>query len=242
MSEKTIRVRVGRVPGTVTYIGLPAGANSKNALEEAAKVLGFKLNTEAYNEGGKTMVDVPNINGEDQCVRDAQGNITEVFWNTEIQDGDKVLIIPQVKGNQMVVEAGRAPGRLIDIAVEDGSSAREVLAAAGIKLVEGDMVTINGEEAEADDEVGEGDSVIAISKSLLKPNVPSTVIVGRLREQLKVVEISDGDDLEDVVHANIDAFDGDEEVVVHNGATTNAKRLNGVAVNAGDSIVVRKKL
>lgn len=240
---KTIRVRAGAVPnGGVTYVALPVGSTSEDAMKAASETLGFKFSTVEYQEGDKTMVDVPNINGQDMCSLDGKGKIKDVVWNTVLKDGDIVIIIAKVKGNQKIVEAGRAPGELRPIVVEDEAVVEDVLRVAGISLGDGDIVTVNGAEANTSDDIEENDSVAVINQNLLKVSGPSTVIIGNLRDQLKTVSVEPGQDLEEVVYDNIGDFDEGESVVVHNGKTVDARRLSGIAVNNNDSIVVRKKL
>lgn len=127
-----VTVRVGKLPGTLSDVALEGGATVADALREAG------LSAEGHQI---------RVNG------------TNADASRTLAEGDTVLLTRQIKGNQTVVRAGRLPGTLANVAVEDGATIQDVLSAAGLST-EGHQVRLNGESAELDAEVEDGDTIL----------------------------------------------------------------------------------
>lgn len=127
-----ITVKVGRLPGTLNDVALESGANVGQALSHAG------LNAEGYEV---------RVNGN------------TATSSTTLSDGDTVLLTRQIKGNQTVVRVGRLPGVMQNIALEDGSTVADALEHAELDS-EGYEVRVNGNTADSDTEVSDGDTVL----------------------------------------------------------------------------------
>lgn len=131
---EAITVKAGTVPGTLTTIALEEGATVADALRQA------NLDASGYQV---------RVNGETADTSRTLG------------EGDTVLLTRQIKGNMPTVKAGTVPGVLRDVAIEDGASVADVLAAAGLSS-EGYQVRLNGEAITnpAGEEIEEGDTIL----------------------------------------------------------------------------------
>ena len=63
----------------------------------------------------------------------------------------------------MQIKVGRMPGRPRPIQVEEGITAAEALGACGHELTSGLEIRINGEPAQADQQVSDGDRVFLVA-------------------------------------------------------------------------------
>lgn len=94
-----MKISVGKVPAKVAEIDVEEGSTVEQVMKIGARQCGFSFTTDVYNTGGKDMMDVPFLNGKELCARNAKNAIVEIFWDTVVSDGDVVLIIPKIRGN-----------------------------------------------------------------------------------------------------------------------------------------------
>ena len=94
-----ISVSVGKVPAQVAEIQVEEGLTIKQVMEIGAHKCNFTFSVEPYKSGEKVMMDIPFLNGKEMCRRDKK-IIGEVFWDKPVSDGDIILIIPKIKGNE----------------------------------------------------------------------------------------------------------------------------------------------
>lgn len=172
---------VGRVPGKVKKISLNVPATVYDAVEAASGPCGFTFSREPY-EGpdGNEMVDVPYLNGRELATRKNNGKyIKEVLWDTPVKDGDIVLLIPKIRGNQFIVKIARVPGEQHSIALlhasdkeaknKDGTVANAIQVAGLALLAEDEMVMVNGEAVQLDHELKDGDDIRIVKNPNPKP-------------------------------------------------------------------------
>ena len=131
-----ITVKVGRLPGKIEEIALNGGRSVADALEA------FELDAEGYEI---------RVNGSPSD------------FDTELSDGDTVLLVKKIKGNQEFVRIGKLPGKIEEYAFEDGSTIEDALETAGLDF-EGYEVRLNGSPADMDDYVSDGDTVLLVKK------------------------------------------------------------------------------
>jgi sulfur carrier protein ThiS len=168
-----ISVQVGKFPGRLTPITCDAGSTVADALRHAGLVKGnydLKIGGESAN------------------------------LDTEVFDGDLVLLTEPIKGNQISVQVGKFPGRLTPVAVDHGDTVADVLRHAG--LVKGNYdLKIGGDPATLETEVQDGDLVLLTEP--IKGNQIS-VQVGKFPGRLTPVAVDHGDTVADVLrHAGL---------------------------------------
>ena len=174
----TITVKAGRVPGSIIALAVLSGTSVFDVLTLAAKAIGekkgldrpaFTVNRGEYAGTSGKSVDVPQLNG--QMLADKVGDRHEnIRWDTPVtSNGDTVLVVPKIQGNQFVVSVARVPGAVEEVAIYDDSdpeggpdagTVAAALAAAGITLADDEEVLVNGDVADTDDYLSEDDSVL----------------------------------------------------------------------------------
>ena len=168
-----IRVKAGRVPGTVIDLSIGEVPLSVfDVLELTAKEIQrlqgrsappFMPKREEYKNTttGKKMIDIPFLNGKPLATK-VGDHWRNVEWDTPVKDGDIVLLIPKIQGNQIVVSVGRIPGATAEYSIdggedEAGGTVADALEIAGL---EDGRVYVNGVPAEMDRVLGSGDTVL----------------------------------------------------------------------------------
>lgn len=255
----SITVTAGKVPGTLVSIRLEGGS-VLDVMKTAARECNFEFKTEAYTVGAKTMIDVPYHNGKELCRREGD-KIVEIFWDTVVGDGDSVLLVPKITGNQVTVSVAREPGKVFHVAVighnepearmnSGAGTVADAIRVAGLEVRANEELFLNGKRTRPTQFLRNGDMVtIKMVENRMREtdgetddddddegNKP-TVIYGHFDEQLEVKEFDEGDDLDDFLTENdIDLGNMGEERVVFNGqllGTGNSPKLE-----PGDSIVI----
>lgn len=89
----------------------------------------------------------------------------------------------------MNLKVGVMPGRLVEVAVEEGTSAREIFKIAEVE-VSNHEVRLDGNKIDIDDKVNRGNLLVAMK--MIKGNA-KTIKVGVMPGKLQVVEIQEGD-------------------------------------------------
>ncbi|MFA6407797.1 MAG: hypothetical protein WCV80_03780 [Candidatus Paceibacterota bacterium] len=172
-------VKAGRVPGTV--IDLAIGDKPLSVFEvleltgkEIQRVQErsqppFVPNREEYKstDGSRKMVDIPFLNGKALATKNGD-HWEDIQWDTVVNDGDIVLLIPKIQGNQILVTVGQIPGTYGEYAIlgaEDGEGEGTVgaaLKAAGLSPKEGRLY-VDGVRVAVDHFVMDNDEVILCS-------------------------------------------------------------------------------
>lgn len=170
MTETTVSLTAGKVPGAVKQFSINAPATVLMAMQAASKACGFSFSTEPYSSNGRDMVDVPFLNGKELATRDGDV-ITEVLWKTPVSNGDVILLVPKIKGNQFIVNIARVPGETKMVALleanepeaedTDGTVAGAITAAKMKPFnPEKENITVNGKEAGLDTVLTNNDVVL----------------------------------------------------------------------------------
>ena len=89
----------------------------------------------------------------------------------------------------MNLKVGVMPGRLVEVAVEEGTSAREIFKIAEVE-VSNHEVRLDGNKIDIDDEVNGGNLLVAMK--MIKGNA-KTIKVGVMPGKLQTIEIQEGD-------------------------------------------------
>ena len=94
----------------------------------------------------------------------------------------------------MNIKVGVMPGRLVEVAVEEGTSAREIFEIAGVE-VNNHEVRLDGTKINIDDTVEEGKLLVAMK--MIKGNMPS-IKVGVMPGRLEIVEYTKGEQANEI--------------------------------------------
>lgn len=89
----------------------------------------------------------------------------------------------------MNLKVGVMPGRLVEVAVEEGTSAREIFKIAEVE-VSNHEVRLDGNKIDIDDKVNRGNLLVAMK--MIKGNA-KTIKVGVMPGKLQTIEIQEGD-------------------------------------------------
>ena len=89
----------------------------------------------------------------------------------------------------MNIKVGVMPGRLVEVVVEEGTSAREIFEIAGVE-VNNHEIRLDGAKINIDDTVEEGKLLVAMK--MIKGNMPS-IKVGVMPGRLEIVEYTKGE-------------------------------------------------
>lgn len=126
-------VKVVKMPGMASEVAVEDGATVEDALGLA------DLSVDGYQV---------KVNGSTATV------------NTEIHDGDRVVLTKMIKGNsELFVKVVKMPGITKDVALEDGATVRDALEIAELSS-EGHQIKKNGNTASLEEAVEDGDRVI----------------------------------------------------------------------------------
>jgi sulfur carrier protein ThiS len=129
-------VTVGKVPGTLQELAVESGATVEDVLELAdLDADGFEIRL--------------------------NGSVADL--DSTVSDGSKVFLVKKIKGNQSVVTVGKVPGTLQELAVESGTTVREVLELADLDA-DGFEIRLNGSVADLDSTVSDGSKVFLVKK------------------------------------------------------------------------------
>lgn len=136
----------------------------------------------------------------------------------------------------ITVKTGRLPGRISEIAVEDGASVAEVLAIAELDST-GYEVRVNGAPCDLETGIEDGDTVLLVKK--IKGNADVgyiTVRAGRLPGRIEEIALNGGRTVADALEAaELDASGYEIRI---NGAPAGMDAL----LNDGDTLLLVKKI
>jgi sulfur carrier protein ThiS len=136
---KTITVRVGKLPGRIVEIAL---------------------------EDNRAITDALEIAELDQTGYEVRVNATPADINTELEDGDTVLLVKKVKGNTddfITVRIGKLPGRIVEVALNGDRSVAAALEAAELDQA-GYEVRVNATPADTATILEDGDTLLLVKK------------------------------------------------------------------------------
>jgi sulfur carrier protein ThiS len=192
-----ITVRVGKLPGKIVSIALNGGRTVRHALE------GAELDPSGY---------------------EIRVGTVPANLETELKEGDTVLLLKKVKGNNdfvsfhvedkgfILVRVGHLPGKVEDIALDGGRTVADALAAAGLDSA-GFEVLANGSPVNGLEkawELHEGDTVLLHKKS---DKGFIEVKVGRLPGQVETIGLNGGRTVYHALHgAELFGVEGDIQV------------------------------
>ena len=132
----------------------------------------------------------------------------------------------------MKIKVGMMPGKLVEVVVEQGSTAREIFEVAGVELSNHE-VRLDGEKIDLDRTINNGNLLVAMK--MIKGNMPS-IKVGMMPGKLEVVEYTEGESAYEIFErANI-------------GVSNHEVRLDGekialdTKVNNGNLLVAMKMI
>ena len=132
----------------------------------------------------------------------------------------------------MKIKVGMMPGKLVEVVVEQGSTAREIFEVAGVELSNHE-VRLDGEKIDLDRTINNGNLLVAMK--MIKGNMPS-IKVGMMPGKLEVVEYTEGETAYEIFErANI-------------GLSNHEVRLDGekitldTKVNNGNLLVAMKMI
>lgn len=183
-------VKAGRVPGMIVELELNGTGEytvydvMKLASEEIGRKKGlttpaFPVSKDEYSEGGRTKVDVPQLNGK--VLADKQGDRwTNIAWDTTVKDGDIVLVVPKIQGNQFTVTVQKIPGMTETYCLyspgEPGASPEAGTVADALKVsgipAGSYQIWVNGKFASLTTALSEGDKITV--KTAVKPEDKET--------------------------------------------------------------------
>lgn len=130
------------------------------------------------------------------------------------------------------IKVGMMPGKLIEVVVEQGSTAREIFEVAGVELSNHE-IRLDGEKIDLDRTIHNGNLLVAMK--MIKGNMPS-IKVGMMPGRLEVVEYTEGESAYEIFErANI-------------GVSNHEIRLDGekialdTKVNNGNLLVAMKMI
>ena len=130
------------------------------------------------------------------------------------------------------IKVGMMPGKLVEVVVEQGSTAREIFEVAGVELSNHE-VRLDGEKIDLDRTINNGNLLVAMK--MIKGNMPS-IKVGMMPGKLEVVEYTEGETAYEIFErANI-------------GLSNHEVRLDGekialdTKVNNGNLLVAMKMI
>jgi sulfur carrier protein ThiS len=170
----TISVKIAKLPGRVQEFVLADDATISQLLSHAG------MSADGYSL---------QLNGRPAQVGDA------------LDDGDTVLLVQAVKGNQDLVKVAKLPGRVQEVALHDGTVA-EALRLAGHDAT-GYSIQLNGRPAQLTDEVSDGDTILLVQA--VKGN-QDLVKVAKLPGRVQEIALNHGSTVKDVLeHAAISA-------------------------------------
>lgn len=99
------------------------------------------------------------------------------------------------------IKVGMMPGRLVEVVVNEGTTAREIFEIANVELSNHE-IRLDGEKIDLDRTIHNGNLLVAMK--MIKGNMPS-IKVGMMPGRLEVVEYTEGDTANEIFEkANID--------------------------------------
>lgn len=130
------------------------------------------------------------------------------------------------------IKVGMMPGKLVEVVVEQGATAREIFETAGVELSNHE-IRLDGEKIDLDRTIHNGNLLVAMK--MIKGNMPS-IKVGMMPGRLEVVEYTEGESAYEIFErANI-------------GVSNHEVRLDGekitldTKVNNGNLLVAMKMI
>lgn len=132
-----ITVKVGTFPGAV----------NEYSAEEGSKVA--------------TALELAGLSAENKDIR---VNGASATLDTELNDGDRVMLMEQQKGASVTVKVGTFPGSIMEITVEDGATIAMALAQAGVDASNKDVRVGGAKADDFDQPVEEGQRIVAMEQ------------------------------------------------------------------------------
>ena len=130
------------------------------------------------------------------------------------------------------IKVGMMPGKLVEVVVEQGSTAREIFEVAGVELSNHE-IRLDGEKITLDTKVNNGNLLVAMK--MIKGNMPS-IKVGMMPGKLEVVEYTEGETAYEIFEkANIDLSN-------HEVRLDGEKIALGTRINSGNLLVAMKMI
>lgn len=130
------------------------------------------------------------------------------------------------------IKVGMMPGKLVEVVVEEGTTAREIFDIAGVELSNHE-IRLDGEKIDLDRTINNGNLLVAMK--MIKGNMPS-IKVGMMPGRLEVVEYTEGESAYEIFErANI-------------GVSNHEVRLDGekvaldTRINNGNLLVAMKMI
>ena len=130
------------------------------------------------------------------------------------------------------IKVGMMPGKLVEVVVEEGATAREIFDIAGVELSNHE-IRLDGEKIDLDRTINNGNLLVAMK--MIKGNMPS-IKVGMMPGRLEVVEYTEGESAYEIFErANI-------------GVSNHEVRLDGekialdTRINNGNLLVAMKMI
>jgi len=136
MADVTM-VKIGKLPGRIVEVALN-GDNTVAAAIAAAEI--------------------EDTTGYEIRVNGATGALT-----TALPSGSTVLLLKKIKGNTVSCKVGKLPGRIVEIALEDGASVEDALEVAEIEA-DGYEIRLNSAPASITDRVPNGSTLLLLKK------------------------------------------------------------------------------
>ena len=130
------------------------------------------------------------------------------------------------------IKVGMMPGKLVEVVVEQGATAREIFEVAGVELSNHE-IRLDGEKITLDTKVNNGNLLVAMK--MIKGNMPS-IKVGMMPGKLEVVEYTEGETAYEIFEkANIDLSN-------HEVRLDGEKIALGTRINSGNLLVAMKMI
>jgi len=173
-----VKLKAGKIPGP-TPVKLVYDLEGKtvtvlqvltDAANQASKK--FTFNTGEYiGENGKTMIDIPFVNGV-ACAKRIPDRLdpnndrwTDVKWDTPVTEKTfTVLLMPKVQGNQHLACVAKHGQQEVEVALATGMTVSDALKLAGYTLYPGESILVNELPATLSSVLKENDYVF-ITKS-----------------------------------------------------------------------------
>lgn len=137
--------------------------------------------------------------------------------------------------SEMIIKAGRLPGRISEIVVEAGSSVAEILAIAELDST-GYEVRVNGTPCDLETSLEDGDTILLVKKIKGNSDGYITVRCGRLPGRIEEIALNGGRSVADALEAA--ELDSSGYEIRVNGVPAEPETL----LAEGDTVLLVKKI
>lgn len=228
-----MKVQIMIVPGPIANVEIPVGRTVLQACEKANEITSHDF----VGLAGQKEVRVQNrkFSSTTKIPEGYSGSIC----STPLNDGDVILIIQKIEGNDGVgIGALTCKVNDDEYALETPGEAQDILPTLGFSLENVSSFKINGETALLNQLIGLGD-VVSITYSTevsADDEDVDSVIFGHLGGEVKNVDIKDVYTIAELLeaHGNPDSL-SNPHAVFHNG---NVETDVETEIEVGDSIIV----